>query len=336
LVNWQPAWEEIMNGIARILVSGMVVLACGSARGELIDSIVAVVDQEVILLSDLKAAVPGEIERLRNESASVEAYQAAVNRLLMQTLEEDIVAKILYREALRASVVVDDKFVEQRIDQLRDKYDTDEAFIEYLTSAGETLSDVRGRTRKILMAQSMQFEKSRELAKNIVISEAEVAEFYEENKKEFSSPEQVRLRQIMIRSRRNSDERAEEKALMESVREQILAGADFGDMARKYSELDGATDGGIVGWQTRGELVQVLEDAAFGLDAGGISEVLELQFGVYLLMVDARREAGEMDFKEARTQIEPHLRELQAEELFGRWMNDLRKHSNVRIFLDGM
>ncbi len=324
-----------MNGIARFFVAGMIVMSCGVSRGELIDSIVAVVDQEVILLSELKAAVPGEIERLRNTARSEAEFQADVDQLLIQTLEEGILRNILYREALRASVVIDDRDVEKQVDTLRERYETNEEFMASLADAGETLSDFRDRTRKVLMARLMSATKLRDLAKDIVISEAEVAEFYEENKGEFSSPEQVRVRQIMIQSRRNTDERAEERALLESVREKILAGDDFGDMARKHSDLDGAADGGIVGWHTRGELVQVLEDAAFALNAGEISEVLELQFGVYLLMVDERVDAGEMDYKEARTQIEPYLRTQQAEERFTKWMNDLRKHSNVRIFLEG-
>ena len=79
-----------------------------------------------------------------------------------------------------------------------------------------------------------------------------------------------------------------------------------------------------------------MEDAAFSLDAGGVSEVLESQFGVHLIKVDERETEGSMDLSEARARIEPYLRSQKAAKKFDGWMSDLRQHSNVRVLLKGI
>lgn len=322
-----------MRQIIRTCLVALTALTSGMAHGELIDSIAAVVDQEVILFSEIQGAIASEIQNIRATATSQAEFEKAINDLLLQTLEEGIAAKILYREALRASVIVDDKEVEERIDSVRNSYETNEEFMEFLNNMGETLSDNRDRVRKQIMAQRMSGTKFRELERSIVISEADVEQFYKENPEGFTRPERVYVRQIMIRSRGNTPERAEEKALLEKVRADIIAGADFGEMAKKHSELSGAENGGVIGWQVRGEQREVLEEAAFALQPGEMSKVVESQFGVHLILVEQHEAAVQVDFTDARSNIEPHIRQLRAGQEYEKWMNDLRKHSNVRIFL---
>lgn len=326
-----------MKFLVRIYVITLVLIGSSTTYGELIDSVAAVVDGEVILLSDLMGGGVGEeIKRLRATLRVQSEYEQSADEILQRTLEEGIAAKILYREALRASMVVGDAEIEDRIDQVRNNYDTNEEFMAFLSRAGETLSDNREKVRKQIMAQRMSYFKIRQLEDGVVISENEVTEFYEKNKEQFVRPERVYTRQIMIRSRRNTDDRIETKALLEQVRTEILAGADFGEMARKHSDLDGASEGGVIGWQARGEQRKVLEDAAFALDPGEVSGVVESQFGVHLIKVDEREEEGGMDLSEARANIEPYLRREKTADKYDRWMSDLRQHSNVRILLKGV
>lgn len=322
-----------MNYLVRIFAVMVFVTECAAAQQQVIDSIVAVVGQEVILLSEVRMVIREELDRLRDEATTQEEFESKVNLLLMETLEEGIATKILYREALRAGVEVPERFVEYRVTSLREDYPTNEEFLAALAVNDQTISDLRDRIRKNNMSLYMSNEKRTELENSITVSEADIAAYYEENMDDYMEPERVYVRQIMLRSRRNTDKRAKTKELLETIRGEIVAGADFAEMAKEYSELTGAEDGGIVGWQKRGDLQQGLEDAAFVLRDGEISDVVESQFGVYLIKVDEYRAAASVDLKDVRTRIEPRIKAKLVSDQYDRWMNDLRAHSNVRILL---
>ena len=203
------------------------VLASWSVSAELVDSVAAMVDDEVILLSEIRGQVYSQMDELQQSGITKAEYTRQVSRLLHETLEESIETKILYGEAVRMGVEVHDSEVENRIDTLRATFDTEEAFMGFLDRAGESLSDYRKQQRKKIMAQYMSGTKMRELRKGIVIAEAEVTQYYTEHKQDYIQPEQIRIRQIMLRARRGTDERAQAIATLKQLRDSIVAGADF-------------------------------------------------------------------------------------------------------------
>ena len=303
------------------------------ARAEIVDAIVATVDTEVILYSDLVVEVQSEIGELRRIAPSAEVFDRQVQELLRATLEQAIESKILYREAQLLGVEVTDEQVEARIDSLRELYPTNEAFMEELSAAGESLSEFRARTEKQIMSQRIYFSKLRSLENEVVVSEGEVAQYYEDQKEQFERPERIRVRQIFLRAPSEGPERARARARLELVREELQAGAEFTELARLFSQAPGAEEGGIIGWQQRGDLVDTLEEAAFSLGAGEISKLLETPGGVHILKVDEHQPAGLASLEEVRIEIEPLLRRQAAERRYVKWFEELHKRSRVRIFL---
>lgn len=309
-------------------------LASMSASAKLIDTIVAMVDQEVILLSEIRVQIYSELQALEQSGITQAEYQKKTSDLLLETLKESIETKILYREAVRMGIEVHDSEVENSIERLRSTFKTEELFMAFLDKAGESLSDYRKQQRKQIMAQYMAGAKIRDLRKGVVIAESDVSTYYTENKSDYIQPEQIRVRQIMLRARRNTDERIQAIATLKQLRETILAGADFVTIAKEHSQDIAAADGGLIGWQQRGHLTPALESAIFPLKKGEVSEIVETQFGVLILRVDDRREASTMSLQDARSIIEPQLRAQEADKLYDKWINDLRQHSNVRIYLN--
>lgn len=326
-----------MNGSRiRMLVCALLFAAASiQAPGELelVDAVVATVDKEVILYSEIISAIGSELKNIRNSSSSQGEYDRRTDKLVRESLEKAIESKILLREARKFSVQVDDEEVESRIDSLRGNYDNEEEFMAALRDVGESLSDLRERTRKQSMAQILAASKLRSLEDEIVVSEDSILQYYQDNRKEFESPERVRIRQIFLLARESTDERSIALARLEALREEIEAGADFEDMARLHSQAPGAEEGGIIGWQQRYDLVPILDEAAFSLQEGGTSRVLESPRGVHLLRVDEREEAGVAPFEQVRLSIEPRIRADLAKDRYEKWLGDLRKRSSVRIFL---
>lgn len=313
---------------------GMSFLACSmSARAELFDAVVATVDKDVILYSEILAVIGSELTNLRTTATSQSEYDRRAKELVEGTLEEAIESKILVREARKYSVEVSDDEIEERIDSLRAQYDSEEEFMADLQEVGESLSDFRERTRKQIMAQRLAYSKLSSLEDEVSVTEEEILQFYQDNQEGFERPEKIYVRQIHFRVSRDSDERAEVRARLEQLRVDIEAGSDFEELAKRYSQAPGAEEGGIIGWQKRGDLRAELEDAVFALEVGGTSQVVDTPFGVHLLRLDDREAAGVATLDEVRLQIEPVIRSRAAEERYRTWLADLRKRSRVRIFL---
>jgi len=138
-------------------------------------------------------------------------------------------------------------------------------------------------------------------------SEAErVRAAYDERSDEYDRPEQVRARHILVQLPEDADAETEAAARkkMDAIVERIRKGADFADVALEVSEDPGTKDqGGDLGFFARGGIVPALEEAAFSLEPGAISEVIRTPSGLHLIRVEERRAAMVEPFEEARDEI---------------------------------
>lgn len=323
----------ITNGLCTSLVAVGVLLCAGSAWGEPVDAILATVDTEVILRSDILAEIAPALSDLRNKAGSQEEFDRQVEAQLRAALDQAIEGRILLREALLAGLEVRDDQVEARLDEVRKRYPSNEAFLKELEEAGETVSDFRNHVRKQILAISYGLQKRRGFEQEAVVSEADVLQYYEDHKDQFSHPERVRVSRIFLSAGTDPQERAKVKARLEELREELAGGADFAALAKAYSEGPEAASGGLVGWTAHGDLVEPLETAVFSLAPGEVSDALETEFGFQLLKVEGKEAAGIASLDEVRTQIEPELRAQYATGRYAKWMAELRKSSRVRVFL---
>ena len=297
------------------------------ATSEIVDAIVATVDTEVILRSDVVAEI-GPLLAGKSEAEIARDGEKLFNDALEQSIEQ----KILYREGVLNDIKITDDQVEERIKGIRERYDTEDAFLDALREAGETPGDFRERIRKQTVALSMGISKRRYLEREAVISEAELAQYYQDHVDQFQKPERVKLYRIFIPIDQSEGGRAKTLARLEALREELALGAEFTELAKQHSKGPFAADGGFAGWIGRGDLQPDLEKVAFDLEAGDVSPIIETDTGMMLLKVAEKVEAGLASFDEARTEIEPVLRAEYASERYKRWMTELRKRSRVRKY----
>lgn len=292
-------------------------------QAEVVDRVLATVDKEVILLSDV----------MRELAPMAEMDDAMLEERVRATLQQAIDNKILYREAVLAGMDIDESAIERRVQELKDGFPSQEVFLRELEAQGGTLTELREHLREQLLARSVAMQQRQRFEKQVSVSESEIAGFYEENQDEFTHPERLRVRQIFLPSAPNTPQRREDIERLEALRADIEAGAPFEELAREVSRAPGAQEGGIIGWVARGDLVGPLEDAVFALEPGKISGVVQSSNGAHLLKVDERQEAGSAEFEEVRTDIEPLIRARKRDVLFAQWMDELRERSRVRVFL---
>jgi peptidyl-prolyl cis-trans isomerase D len=154
----------------------------------------------------------------------------------------------------------------------------------------------------------------------VKVDDAAVRKLYDSNLTRFSEPEQRRARHILIASR--ADQPAAERSKAKQKIEQILAEvkktpAQFADLARKHSQDPGsAPSGGDLGYFTRDRMVKVFADTAFALKKGGLSGVVESEFGYHIVMLDDIRTAQAQPFERLKPQLTEEWRTQEAQRRF--------------------
>lgn len=308
-------------------------MVVGGAGAEVVDSIVATVGNEVILQSELLQEIAPILNELRKTASSEAEFNKIAEDRLKEALEQAIESKILLREAMLAGAEIREEAVEERIAEIKKRFSSNEEFLKELEAAGETLSDLRVRVRKQILAIAMGMQKRREFEKSVEVAEDDVVKYYNENRDSFTHPERVRVRRIFLSAGADPQERSKVKDQMQELKKQIEGGADFVELAKTHSAGPDAEQGGLLGWVVSKDLVENLDQAAFSLPEGGVSEVLETEYGFVLLRVEKKESAGTPTLEEARTEIEPRLRAERADAKYRKWIAELRKRGRVRIFV---
>lgn len=146
------------------------------------------------------------------------------------------------------------------------------------------------------------------------IPEEEVRRYYSRNREEFRVSDRVRASHILFMTDgKDQEEIPEIKAKAEEVLGRIRNGADFAELAKEHSEdTVSAQKGGDLGWVTRGQMVVNFEDAAFALEEGETSDLVETEYGFHIIRVHERDEARYQPFEEVEDDIRDRLREERA------------------------
>jgi parvulin-like peptidyl-prolyl isomerase len=167
------------------------------------------------------------------------------------------------------------------------------------------------------------------LAQGVAVSDQELQEFYQKQK---TQAEEVRVGRILIRTKealfKSADPahpglaETEARKKLEDIRKQILAGADFAQMAKQYSDdAASAASGGDAGYIKRGQAIPVIVDAAYSLQPGQLSDILTTPYGLEIIKVEDRRT---QPFEEAKPSLESQIRQSRANELIQRLMHQYR------------
>ncbi len=255
-----------------------------SAFAQVLDKIVAVVDNEIILKSELDFRANYEAAQ-RNISAP---DSNMLRNVLMQMIEE----KLLYAQAELDSIVVSDDQVKSQLDyQINyfiQQYGSQEKLEQIYGMPVEKIKRVlRDDTRKNLMAQMLQQKKFGD----VQVSRKEVEDFFEMYKDSLGIvPEKYEIAHIFQNPR--TGERARKKALelAKTLLDSLKKGADFAELAKKYSDDPGsAAQGGDLGFVKRGVFYPEFEAAAFSLAPNQLSGIIESPVGFHIIQMLERR-----------------------------------------------
>lgn len=196
-----------------------------------------------------------------------------------------------------------------------------------------TLTEFKDHLRKQILAVSFANVKRKQFEKDALVTESDVAQYYQDHQSEWSRPERVKAYRIFLQAPKDKAARAKAKAQLQALKDELALGADFGELAKQHSQGPEAKEGGLMGWMAKGDLVGDIDAALFALPDGGVSDVLETDFGVLILKAGEKQAAGTLPYPQARNEIEPLLRGKYADERLDKYLSELRKTGLVREFL---
>ncbi len=257
---------------------------CNLYSQQVLDKIVAVVDNEIILQSELDFQTQTYAAQKK-----IDPNTPGLKEQILNTMIED---KLVYAQATLDSIDVTDDEVSQRVDYqvnyFIQQYGSKERLEQvYGMSLEKIKRELRDQIRKNLMIQKLQEKKFGD----VEASRREVEDFFNTYKDSLGIiPEKVQIAHILRIPEASAVTKAKYKAFAQTILDSIKAGADFATMAKRYSEDPGsAKEGGDLGFVKRGVFYPEFESAAFALQPGQLSEVIETPVGFHIIQLLEKR-----------------------------------------------
>jgi len=314
-------------------ILAMMLISVGSlyAQRQLLDRVVAVVNDEVINQSELDNVLHPIYEQMEQEYEGEDLILRfnEVRRKLLNQLIED---RLVFQEAEEQKIEVEASELDARVEEFKTRFPDQATMEAAMKEQGLTLKDVRERFRRQLMIKQLH---DREIRSKIIISPKDIEEYYRSHPEEFSHQARIKIRSITVKKNAVAREKGlldeEAKTQAEEIRRRVLAGEDFTGLAEQYSQDLQAANGGLSDWIGRDEMIPVINDLIFSLKVGEISPIIETPMGYHFFRLEETEEGHTRSLDEARNEIAGKIFQQKSEILFDEWMQELKRKAYITI-----
>ena len=319
---------------ATIILSSVII----SAEPRAFNSLVAVVNGQVITESEVQQATSNTRQIIiRSQPAGAERDK------MLKSLRENALDSLIERELILSEFVklgaeikstIVDQDIEKIIEREPFKGNRDK-FIEDLRKTGMTMKRFRDMRQKIIAVEMMRSRQAKGIS---VVTPQKLTETYQQHKDKFREETFARIRTIMIpKATKNPTIKLDDqRKLITEIREKTIKGVDFAELAKEHSKdsvSDSGGDRGIIGEKSI-KLRNDLKIAAFALDSGKVSEVLEDNYAFYLLKSEDKKRGQNKSLNDPTVRDEVNklaLLDLR-KSAYERWITKLKKTASIRQF----
>jgi peptidyl-prolyl cis-trans isomerase C len=272
-------------------------------------------------------------ERFEAAKSQVESQGMVLNEEQLEQLKEDVMTQIIERslllaEAQNQEIEINNDEVEAEYISIQNRFPSAEVFAEQMELFGYTEEKLKAE-----IAENMQIQMLIDgMMAEVELDEADITAYYNDNKDRFVNPETVRASHILIQTSPEDDETTRADALrrIKLVLIRAQQGDDFAELAKEFSEGPSGPQGGDLGPFGRGQMVPPFEEAAFALEVGEVSEVVETSFGYHIIKLFEKNEQTVVPFEEARGFIEDQLRQEKGNELIINYIDELKEVYTIK------
>jgi len=313
--------------VAALLLSG------AAARAELVDRVAAVVNKDVIALSEVEKRAAPELARAGQQERDPARRAELRTRIIKGSLDALIGEKLMEEQIQELGLGVTDAELEAAMADVRRQNNAadDAAFERLLASEGFTLAAYKDFLRKQM--GRMKLVQMR-VSPKVKVSEEDLRAAYTQYSKMESGDSEVHARHILVQVDPNAPadkvEAARKKAEALAA-EARKPGVDFVALAKAKSEGPSAADGGDLGFFKRGVMVPAFERVAFSLNDGEVSEPVRTQFGWHILKVEEKRAVDVAPFEQVKGELEAKLKMQKTEKYVEQYVQELRQKASVEV-----
>ncbi|HLO25693.1 MAG TPA: peptidylprolyl isomerase [Geobacteraceae bacterium] len=250
----------------------------------------------------------------------------------MQALNQLISSELLFQASHKLDIKDLDKQAEDKLAEIKKRFPDPKDYARELQKIGVDEKGLLESTRRDL---AIAYFVNTKIAPDIKVSEKEIKKFYDQNPDKFRQDEQVRARHILIgvdnKAGIEAKKAAREKA--EKLHKELEKGADFATLAKDNSTCPSNRQGGDLGYFGKGKMVPQFEQAAFALEPGGLSNVVETPYGYHIIKLVDRKRAEEIPLTTARNKIENYLRVQKTNVAIETFVGEARKNAKIDVLL---
>ena len=305
------AWTSLTT-----LSIALVVAAVDLHAAPVSDRIIAVVNTELIMLSELRAEIAGEHKRVHDEYRG-EDLQRRLRQIEYMGLTRMIERKLQLQAAKTKGVEITDDEVDRAVRELQRQ--------------GEKVDAANPEDKKNVKDQlTVMRVVDREVRSGVMVTEPEIRRYYESHQDRFLMPDEYRISQILVlRKASNPDESTRRRAA--DVSGALKAGGNFTDLALKHSDGPESTRGGNLGYVRQGELLPQIERALASLKPGEVSDPVETAEGWHIIRLDEKRPPQYRPYAEVKNEIQTLVYQQKSEDVYQTWMADLKNKAFIEV-----
>jgi len=308
-----------------------VVLTAAASEGVIIDRVVAVVNDDVITLTEVQEEGLQTIRKIVQETLG-EERERRLRSTERQILDELITRKLQLQEAKKEKIEATASEVRSAIEELKKRNNLTSDDELKAAMSRELLSEEQFRKG---IAEQVALTKlvTRQVRSKVVVSDEEARRYYDQHKEQFKAIPQVRIRHLLVPIPQQPalEDMLRAKSRIEEAQALMKLGARFSTVAKQYSEGPLATSSGEIWTMKRGELAPELEQMALILPIGQVSGIIPNPAGFHLIQVEERVAGQILPFEQVKENLHIILFEQKAEAKFKEWVQSLKAKASVEM-----
>ena len=338
----KPQGDEI-NGRLRVLLTAaafMLTLLNGPAgwaqeaqEAQTLDGIAAVVNDEIITISEVREAMAFEVAQLA-QSYRGEQLREQISATYKETLNNLMNIQLQLARARQMQMSVSDDEIDRQVDALKEQNQiSDDQLVQMLKSRGMTLEAYRQQIREGLLVTKVV---NAEVRSRLIILDSELQEAYEAREESYriTGTQTVSHILFLLPQRASDDDVAQQRVEAERVLQEIRGGGDFAALARQHSEGPSAERGGLLGTFQANELLPGFDEATTDLQPGEISDVIRTRVGLHIIRLEDRQADSFKSFDDVKEDLQNELLREKTGAKYQEWLEALRLQAYVKILYE--
>jgi peptidyl-prolyl cis-trans isomerase SurA len=315
-----------------VLVLLGLMLLCAPVRAEVVDKIIAVVNDDIITFYEFNTAFEPYRKNIENTYKG-DDKQAVIKQTKEVFLQRFIDNILIEQEAKKAGagIIVKDEDVMDVLQDMANKQKISmQDLLKSLAKEGNSIESVKKEIRGQMMRARLL---RREVKSKILVSDDEIGEYYNKNRQDYEGKETVRIKQLLLLLPPNATKTVITKMKNEALQlhKRIMDGESFDSLIVKYSQGPAAMQGGDVGFVGRGTIIPEVEAVAFSLPVGQISEVIESSAGFHIIQVVDKKGAGLKPLAAVREEIKTKIEDEKLDKKYDEWISSVRAKSHIEV-----